>query len=98
MVGKLLKKLREDLSMTQKEFADILPISQSYLSKLENEQQKPNAETIEAISERLAIPHTVLIFLALDKDDIPEHKRELFADLQNVIYEQARSLQAHAKS
>lgn len=44
-----IKKLRQQLEMSQQRFADSLGISKSYLSKIENGKQNPSVDVIEKI-------------------------------------------------
>lgn len=53
--GKRLREARESKGLTQKEFAELLGISASTLSKYENSMQSPSAEMLGKMSVILGI-------------------------------------------
>ena len=50
-----LKKRRNNLNLTQKEFAEKIGVSQSIISKFESEKSFPNYKTIKVIEENLVV-------------------------------------------
>ncbi|MFW6026149.1 MAG: CBS domain-containing protein [Candidatus Woesearchaeota archaeon] len=56
-----LKKRRDNLNLTQKEFAKRIGVSQSIISKFESEKSFPNYKTIKTIEDNLVI---------LEKEDL----------------------------
>ncbi len=77
-LGNTIKNIRKKKGQTQKEFASLCGISQTYLSKIENNSKEPNLSTLKIISEKLEIPLPILFFLSMTETDIPENKREAF--------------------
>ena len=86
-IGQILKRLRQDGGLTQKEFAAMLPIQQSYLSQIENGLKVPNMSTIEKIGQHIDIPAPTLVLLSLSAEDVPRDKRKLLSDLQEGLYQ-----------
>ncbi|SPD74274.1 putative transcriptional regulator [uncultured Desulfobacterium sp.] len=85
-LGRLIKLVRTHRNKNQNEMAELLGISQNYLSLVESEKKQPSAELISKFAERLEISHDALIFAAsdipaeLDADGRKDYKR-----LQNNI-------------
>jgi HTH-type transcriptional regulator, competence development regulator len=60
--GQILKELRRNKNISQRELADKVSVDFSYISKLENDRlAPPSAETIIRISNVLEIPSEVLL-------------------------------------
>ena len=55
MSGQLIKEAREKIGMTQKELAQLLKISTTYISKVEKNIQRPSKALAEEISKKLSI-------------------------------------------
>ncbi len=53
LVGRNLKRLREDRGLTQEAFADKVGFSQQYLSGLENGKRNPTVITLYEIAKAL---------------------------------------------
>ena len=49
ITGKLLKKMREEIGMTQEQLAKIAGISQAHVAKIENERVNPRLSTVNKI-------------------------------------------------
>ena len=49
ITGKLLKKMREELGMTQEQLAELAGISQAHVAKIENEKVNPRLSTVNKI-------------------------------------------------
>lgn len=77
-LGIIIKDLRKQRSLTQKEFASLCNISQTYLSQIEGNLKEPNLSTLKTISEKLEIPLPILFFLSLTDEDVNENKRKAF--------------------
>ncbi|MGH2117092.1 helix-turn-helix domain-containing protein [Aerococcus sp. L_32] len=54
-IGTRIKELRLERNMTQKDFAEEIGISRSYLGDLENDRKSPSAETISKLSDKLNV-------------------------------------------
>ncbi len=49
ITGKLLKKMREEIGMTQEQLAETVGISQAHVAKIENEKVNPRLSTVNKI-------------------------------------------------
>ena len=77
-LGNTIKNIRKKKGQTQKEFASQCGISQTYLSKIENNSKEPNLSTLKTISKVLNVPLPILFFLSMTDEDVPENKKEAF--------------------
>lgn len=60
--GQILKELRRDKNISQRELADKVGVDFSYISKVENDRlAAPSAQTIIKISNILDIPSEILL-------------------------------------
>jgi transcriptional regulator with XRE-family HTH domain len=60
--GQLLKEIRRDKNVSQRELALSVGVDYSYISKIENDRlPPPAAETILKIAARLKVPHEILL-------------------------------------
>lgn len=64
-LGKLIKIIRTTKGMTQKGMADLMGISQNYLSLIESSKKTPSLDLLEACATALKISKTALIFVSL---------------------------------
>lgn len=49
ITGKLIKRMREEIGLTQQKLAEIVGISQAHIAKIENERVNPRLSTINKI-------------------------------------------------
>ena len=77
-IGSIIKKLRKARKVTQTQLAKSSGITQTYLSQIENNQKEPTIPTLKAIAKSLSTPLPILLFMAVESDDIPENKRGAF--------------------
>lgn len=78
-IGKAIKQLRTQRGFNQTEFARKCGLSQSYLSSIEKNRKDPTLSILKQIADCLSIPTPVLVFFALDEEDIKEEsKKEVF--------------------
>jgi len=77
-LGIVIKNMRKQKKLTQKEFASLCGITQTYLSQIEGNLKEPNLSTLKNISEKLNIPLPIMFFLSLTEDDIQPNKRKAF--------------------
>lgn len=80
-IGKVIKELRINKGIKQKELSKSSNISVTYLSQIENNKKEPKLSTLETICGFLEMPMPMLFFMALEEDDIPAHKKESFKHL-----------------
>jgi len=77
-LGRTIQKIRKQKGQTQKEFASVCGITQTYLSQIESNLKEPNLSTLKSISEGLEMPLPILFFLSMNIDDVPQQKRKAF--------------------
>ena len=63
-LGHVLKLIRTNKRMTQKEMADTLGISQNYLSLIESDKKTPSSEKLSRFANSLKISKDAFIFLS----------------------------------
>jgi transcriptional regulator with XRE-family HTH domain len=74
-IGSIIKKLRKARKVTQTQLAHSSGITQTYLSQIENNIKEPTIPTLKAIAESMSVPLPILLFMAIESNDIPENKR-----------------------
>ena len=84
-ISKALKEARKRTILNQKEFADKLGISQTYLSLLEAGKKTPSMDLIQVYSELLKTPVAIFLFKAMTDKDVHPSKKKVFNQLQPVI-------------
>ena len=67
-----LKLIRQKYNLTQEDFAQILGISRSYLSRLESGHTLPTNKLIEHMALKFKIPQSWLLDDTLEDSSIPE--------------------------
>ena len=83
-IGKAIRELRKQRSWSQKNLAELANITQAALSQIEN-GKRPGIETMKQISQALEVPESLIYIQGLERDDIPENKKELYDHLFPVI-------------
>ncbi len=102
--GDFLRKLRKARGYkAQKDFADVTGISQASISRIENNTQKPEPDTLKVFSKVLNYPYADLMVkagywdeddaLGEDIEDAPKNKGNLVYD----VLEQERNRQLTVK-
>lgn len=76
-IGHAVKVCRIQKGLTLADLAERASISVSYLSLLERGKRDPNWSTVESIADGLAIPVSILVFLASDKAELPGVRPEV---------------------
>jgi transcriptional regulator with XRE-family HTH domain len=87
-IGSIITKLRRERQITQTQLARSSGITQTYLSQIENNQKEPAIPTLKSIAENLSIPLPILLFMAIESEDIPENKRKTY----NIVSPSVKSL------
>jgi len=78
-LGQSIKKIRkEQAKMNQVKFAELIGLTQSYLSCIENGSKQPSVSVLKIISEKVNVPLPVLFWMSMDESDVAKHKREVF--------------------
>lgn len=84
-LGEVIKKLRKQTGVKQKDFASECGITPAYLSQIENNLKEPNLSTLRLIADRLNVPMPILLFLSLESNDIMPEKQEAYKLLEPSI-------------
>ena len=72
-LGKVIAKRRDELGITQREMARAIKISNSTVSRIENDDNiTPDTATLKAIAEFLKLDYNYLLALNKQIDDQPE--------------------------
>lgn len=83
-IGEKIKNKREDLDLSQKTMAELIPMNQSNYSKIERNLQEPNLEQLKRICEILNLDPRFLLelgkFETITNDDI-----ELLNEIKKLI-------------
>lgn len=86
MIGKKIKNAREDMDMSQREMADLIPMNQSNYSKIERDIQEPSLEQLRRICQILNLDPRYLLNLG-DYTSITEEDMKLLKDIKDFIKE-----------
>lgn len=84
-IGQGIRAVRKNLELTQEEFAELIGVSQTYLSIIENGHQRPHSDVLVTISEKSNIPLPVVMWMGLTEADVKPDKVELFKTLKPSI-------------
>lgn len=83
-IGEKIRNKREDMDLSQKDMANLIPMNQSNYSKIERDIQEPNLEQLRRICQILKINPRFLLnleeFESLSNNDIT-----LLADIKEFI-------------
>ncbi len=87
-IGLAVKSIRNKLGITQSELAEKCNLSQTSLSQIENGLKRPSQGTIDKICKGLDLPESIIYIVALEEDDVPESKKQIY----ELIYPSMKSL------
>ncbi len=71
MIGKKLKKLREELNLTQEELGKLLGLSKATIAQYENDRRQPDLKTLKKICEFFGV--SADYFLELQDTEVAFH-------------------------
>lgn len=74
--GKAIKIIRSAKDINQKELARLTNLDPSYISLIENNKRKPTLNTLEKISEELAVPIPLITFLSSEENELSHFSGE----------------------
>ncbi len=77
-IGSSIRLVRKGKCMSQIALSGKTGITQAALSHIESGNARPGIKTLAAVSKALETPVAVLHLMAIDKNDFPKSKRELF--------------------
>jgi transcriptional regulator with XRE-family HTH domain len=86
-LGEAIKKCRELRGLNQSKLAELADVSVSHLCLIEKNKRDPSIATAESISKALRTPLSVLVFIAAEKEEIPELKQNQLDALSTGILE-----------
>lgn len=77
-LGIAIKKLRKEKGVNQMNFAASVGITQTYLSQIEKGLKHPSEKIIKVIAKELDVSITMIYILASEREDVPQHKKEMY--------------------
>lgn len=84
--GAVIKEFRLKKKISQKDFSELLEISQTYLSQIEGDKRTPSMDLLHDIAEKLGVPAYYFLFKGLEiESEVVEDKREAYKQLSPAI-------------
>ena len=83
-IGEKIRNAREDLDLSQRDMASLIPMNQSNYSKIERDVQEPNLEQLRRICQILNLDPRYLLNLG-EYSGISEADMKLLADAKIFI-------------
>lgn len=80
-LGEIISSTRKSKGYKQGFIANKIGVTQTYLSQIEKDKKEPTLSLLKKIASSLEIPLPIMFFLALEEEDIPEKKREIFGEI-----------------
>lgn len=81
-IGENVKAIRKERKLTQKQLAEKMNISRSYLSDIENNRKNPSSKTLQSLSQKLNVSMAYLITgektIEIPSDEKELHFKEVF--------------------
>ena len=77
-LGKVIRVLRKQAKMSQNDLAKVCGLSQPYLSLVEKNERDIHTTSLKTICEALNVPLPIVYFMAIEKEDIPEDRRQAY--------------------
>jgi XRE family transcriptional regulator, regulator of sulfur utilization len=84
-IGPTILRVRKEKGIKQKDLARGAGISPTYLSQIEKGQRIPRLDILEKISAEINVPLSILSFLSLDIDSIPEDKKYAYNQVKPLL-------------
>lgn len=91
-IGTAIKNCRIEKGISQTELALLIEVSRTSLSQIENNLKQPSKTTLSKLSSKLGVPEVYFSLMALEKDDVPESRKELYDTLFPVIKDMINKL------
>ena len=85
-IGSKIRDRREDMDLSQREMAKLIPMNQSNYSKIERNIQEPSMEQLRRICEILNLDPRYLLNLG-EAEFLSPADRKLLADIKRLIRE-----------
>ena len=83
-IGEKIRNAREDMDLSQREVAKLIPMNQSNYSKIERDIQEPNIEQLRRICQILKLDPRYLLSLG-DFDAIAQNEFNFLKDIKKLI-------------
>jgi transcriptional regulator with XRE-family HTH domain len=90
-IGISIRKIRKEKELTQKEFAKIIGITQTYLSQIETGDKTPTIGVLEAMSTKVKTPLPIIFWMGIEEKDIEKNKRDQFNFLKPTVDEMIKT-------
>lgn len=85
-IGEKIRNAREDMDLSQRDMANLIPMNQSNYSKIERDVQEPNLEQLRRICQILNLDPRYLLNLG-DYTSITEADMNLLKDIKAFMKE-----------
>ena len=89
-LGQAIKQIRGN--MRQRDFANLVGISQTYLTQIEKGHKNPNISIVNKITKVTGIPPAIIMVLGLEQTDLPSETQVNHTMLKSFIQAPLREL------
>jgi transcriptional regulator with XRE-family HTH domain len=86
-IGIIIKTLRKNKGIKQKELALKLGISNAYLSSIENDKREPSLELTKALASHLEAPVGYFFIEAYDAKSLTGKRKKVFNKVKKLLAE-----------
>ena len=83
-IGEKIKSKREDMDLSQREVAKLIPMNQSNYSKIERNVQEPSLEQLRRICQILKLDPRYLLGLG-DLEELSPKDTKLLSEIKKII-------------
>lgn len=83
-IGDKIKSKREDMDLSQREVAKLIPMNQSNYSKIERNIQEPSLEQLRRICQILKLDPRYLLGLG-DLEELSPKDAKLLSEIKKII-------------
>lgn len=83
-IGEKIRNAREDMDLSQRDMATLIPMNQSNYSKIERDVQEPNLEQLRRICQILKLDPRYLLSLN-EYESVTENDIKLLNDVKAFI-------------
>lgn len=83
-IGEKIRNKREDMDLSQRDMAKLIPMNQSNYSKIERDVQEPSLEQLRRICQILKLDPRYLLNLG-EFESLSDYDIKLLADVKDFI-------------
>ena len=83
-IGGKIRNKREDMDLSQRDMANLIPMNQSNYSKIERDVQEPSLEQLRRICQILKLDPRYLLGLG-EFESFSDYDMKLLADIKDFI-------------